>query len=412
MDDVASVLSKFREDAGDPAGVRLRKMLAIVRAHLGMDVGFVSEFAEGRRVFRLVDAGVETAVVAGASDPLEESYCQRIVDGRLPEIIHDAGATTATAKLPVTRALSIGAYIGVPMRLRDGCVYGTLCCFARQPDRTLGRRDLATLRAFADLMAEIIYGDIEAQRTQDECRARITGTITRSEFTTAYQPIYDLRGNRLTGFEALTHFAAEPHRAPDLWFAEALHAGLGGDLEIAALRQACAGLARLPRGTSLSVNLSPSVITEPGFTALFDGLPADRLILEVTEHAKVADYAALAAALQPMRARGLRLAVDDAGAGHASFRHVLDLNPDIIKLDMSLTRDVDRDPARRALALALTAFGLAIGSEIVAEGVETGAELAALRDIGVTKVQGFLLGRPLSLDEASALPASLTERTD
>jgi EAL domain-containing protein (putative c-di-GMP-specific phosphodiesterase class I) len=133
-------------------------------------------------------------------------------------------------------------------------------------------------------------------------------------------------------------------------------------------------------------------------------MPLDRIILEITEHAAVADYAALNAVLKRYRANGLRLAADDAGAGYSCFRHVLDMRPNVIKLDMSLTRDIDKDPARAALASALTIFGRSIEAEIVAEGVETLAELNVMREIGVTKVQGYLLGKPQPLEAAKQTP--------
>jgi EAL domain-containing protein (putative c-di-GMP-specific phosphodiesterase class I) len=139
------------------------------------------------------------------------------------------------------------------------------------------------------------------------------------------------------------------------------------------------------------------------FSKLFATLPLERVVLEVTEHAAVANYTELTARLHPFRLRGLRLAVDDAGAGHSSFRHVLDLRPDTIKLDMSLTRSIDRDRGRQALAGALSMFGRAMGSQIVAEGVESEAELEALRRVGVTKVQGYLTGRPMPLADAVQL---------
>jgi len=99
-------------------------------------------------------------------------------------------------------------------------------------------------------------------------------------------------------------------------------------------------------------------------------------------------------ALKPLRKRGLRIAVDDTGAGHSSFRHILQMHPDYIKLDMSLSRGIDRDPARRALASALIWFAREIGCKLVAEGVEKASELRTLRDIGVKIVQGHLIARP------------------
>ncbi|MCO6058006.1 EAL domain-containing protein [Pseudomonas sp. MOB-449] len=123
-----------------------------------------------------------------------------------------------------------------------------------------------------------------------------------------------------------------------------------------------------------------------------------QIVLEITEHDVVADYEGLSAGLAPLRSLGIRLAVDDAGAGYASFRHILMLKPDIIKLDGSLTQNIDSDPTRRALAVALIQFAAETGSKIVAEGVETLSELNILRDLNVNKAQGFLLGRPMPIE--------------
>ena len=126
-------------------------------------------------------------------------------------------------------------------------------------------------------------------------------------------------------------------------------------------------------------------------------------MLEVTEHASVRDYDLITEALEPMRAKGLLLAVDDAGAGYASFRHILKLKPDVIKLDGSLIRNIDTSRDCRALASALIRFGQDTGCKIVAECVETEAELAILRELQVSKAQGYLLGSPMPLDNSQML---------
>lgn len=142
------------------------------------------------------------------------------------------------------------------------------------------------------------------------------------------------------------------------------------------------------------MNVSPATVLAGGLEALLAELPQWRVVIELTEHRQVTDYAALRAALAPLRRRA-RLAVDDVGAGYSGLRHLLDLRPDIIKLDMSLTRDVDTDPARGVLAQAMVRFASEIGSVVVAEGVETQGELAALRAFGVTHAQGYHLSRPM-----------------
>ena len=369
--------------------------LRAIRQHLGMDVAFISEFTDDERVFRHVDAeGPECPVEVGGADPLEDSYCQRVVDGRLPELIRDAGALPAAAELEVTAALPVGAHLSVPIRLADGQVFGTFCCFSAAPDHSLNDRDLAMMRVFADLTAAQIDHDRADQRRQAEAIARVREVMSGEGLSMLFQPIVDIDAGRPVGFEALARFDQTPRRGPDLWFAEAAEVGLGVDLELAAVRMALRHLPQLPPSAYLAVNVSPLTAISGLLDAALSDVPAHRVVVEITEHDVIETYDQLEASLSDLRRRGVRVAVDDAGAGYASFRHVLRLQPDIIKLDMTLTRDIDHDAPRRALASALIAFGRDTGSAIVAEGVETAAELRTLRQLGVDAAQGYFLGRP------------------
>jgi EAL domain-containing protein (putative c-di-GMP-specific phosphodiesterase class I) len=213
------------------------------------------------------------------------------------------------------------------------------------------------------------------------------------------QPIVDLATGEAVGFEALSRFT-EPSGAPrrtDLVFADARTLGLGGRLELAAARSALALFPDLPPGTYLSVNLSPAALLDP---AAFDLLgaalndAAGRLVVEVTEHQHVSDYPTLLHVLARLRARGLRLAIDDTGSGFASLQHVALMRPEIIKLDIAFVRDVHRDPARRAVTRAMLGFAAEVGATLVAEGVETAAEHEELLRLGATVGQGYHLGRP------------------
>ena len=174
-------------------------------------------------------------------------------------------------------------------------------------------------------------------------------------------------------------------------------------LELAAVRKVLADLPRVPADLYLAVNASPETILSPELAGMLENASAKRIILELTEHAHVDDYARLLGALQPLRQRGIRLAVDDAGAGYASLQHVLHLQPDLIKLDMGLTRNIDIDLPRRALASALISFARETGCRIIAEGVETASELATLRSLGVEKAQGYFLGRPMPLTDIATM---------
>jgi len=235
--------------------------------------------------------------------------------------------------------------------------------------------------------------DQELTSELKERRSRI-GEAYRS-LETVFQPIVDLQSGRPVGVESLARFNLSPARPPNEWFLEAAELGLGVQLELVALRSALEQLHRLPSGLYLSLNASPTAMMAPQFLETITRVPADRLVLEVTEHTEIDDYPRFGSAIDHLRSNGARLAVDDAGSGYASFLHVLNLRPDVIKLDIGLTRGIDADPARRALGSALLHFGFeAYRASMVAEGIETAGELQTLRDLGCGFGQGFYLGRP------------------
>jgi EAL domain-containing protein (putative c-di-GMP-specific phosphodiesterase class I)/CheY-like chemotaxis protein len=219
---------------------------------------------------------------------------------------------------------------------------------------------------------------------------------TPEALTMAYQPIFDLRTSNVVGLEALARFT-DGSRGPEAWFHDAEGVGMRLELELAAVRIAMQDLDHLPHDAYLSVNLSPDAATSDGFRDLLTEVSVDRIVVEVTEHTPVDDYEALRDFLGGLKTRGMRLAIDDAGAGFSSFRHILRLAPDIIKMDVSLTRGIDSDGARRAFARSLISFASSIGATLVAEGVETRAELDALRALDVRYGQGFFLARPAPL---------------
>jgi EAL domain-containing protein (putative c-di-GMP-specific phosphodiesterase class I)/CheY-like chemotaxis protein len=215
-----------------------------------------------------------------------------------------------------------------------------------------------------------------------------------------FQPIVDLQDRRLVGVEALARFNLEPRHSPDVWFAAAHRVGLGVELELLAVQKAIRAATNLPSGVHLAVNVSPAAIMSPGIAATLAEAPAGQLVLEVTEHAKVDDYGALRAALGPLRDQGVRLAIDDVGAGFASLRHVLSLDPDIIKLDREITAGVDHDAGRAKLVGGLIAGASAVSTVVVAEGIETETQLQCLRHFGVRGGQGYFIGPPSDLASA------------
>jgi EAL domain-containing protein (putative c-di-GMP-specific phosphodiesterase class I) len=225
-------------------------------------------------------------------------------------------------------------------------------------------------------------------------RARIRSVMDNGGLEIAFQPIVDLESRAVVGHEALSRFRAGPMRGPAQWFAEAHEVGLGTELELWAVKLACERSRLLPKGTFMAVNVSPATAERQALLDLLGCAHVDHVVLEVTEHAPVEDYPRFRVAIGRMRERGALLAIDDAGAGFASLRHILELNAELIKLDGSLTHSLDADPRRRSLASALIEFGRESGASVLAEHIESELQLHELRRLGVTYGQGYHLGRP------------------
>jgi EAL domain-containing protein (putative c-di-GMP-specific phosphodiesterase class I)/DNA-binding NarL/FixJ family response regulator len=255
----------------------------------------------------------------------------------------------------------------------------------------LARRMPIFLEA-ADVAAVLLGPGLEAERGHLEACASLESVIAGQAFTPHFQPLVSLVDGGVVGYEALTRFA--DGTAPDVRFAEAQRLGLGPELELATLRAAAEAAATLPRSAFLALNVSPSLVLEAeGLGSALAGAQRD-LVLELTEHAPIDDYAALRAALARIDPP-VHVAVDDAGSGYASLRHILVLRPAYVKLDISWIRDIDADPARQALVAGLVHFAAEVGCQLIGEGIETEAERRTLRLLGVPLGQGYLLGRPL-----------------
>lgn len=255
---------------------------------------------------------------------------------------------------------------------------------------------LITVREFGVVAGPLLGPPLAERARLDGLHEAVSQVIDRQAFHPVFQPIVDLSSGQTVGYEALTRF--DDGVRPDVCFANAAAAGLGASLESACLRAAQRDAIAIPAGAWLSLNVSPALAAAmvPLIAVLEHG--ERDIVLEITEHAPIADYAGLTAALGGIR-RHIRIAVDDAGAGYAGLKHILEIRPDIVKLDIALVRGVDGDPVRRALIAGMGAFARESGCGLLAEGIETPEELATLRALGVPLGQGFLLGRPAAIDD-------------
>lgn len=233
-------------------------------------------------------------------------------------------------------------------------------------------------------------------------RSAIGRVIRDRLYHSAYQPIVSLSNRRLEGFECLTRFERSVGKSPDLWFLEAAKAGLAHRLEVDTLGCALRALKVLPPSIYLSVNVSADALRQGELLALLQTIDPKRIVLELTEHHPVHDYDSLNAVLGPLRAAGLRLAIDDVGTGYADLQHLVRLRPDVVKFDISLTSRVLDCRTSRAMMEGLVTFTHTIGGRVVAEGIETAEQYHALHALAVDAGQGYFLGRPIGAGIAKA----------
>jgi EAL domain-containing protein (putative c-di-GMP-specific phosphodiesterase class I)/DNA-binding NarL/FixJ family response regulator len=268
-------------------------------------------------------------------------------------------------------------------------------------ERAGSGQSMLSAEVTGDVISELV-GQLGHQRRGVERERRRRGRVERAiaddgAVQIVFQPICALDSLEVRGYEALARFPGPPQRGPEHWFREASEVGLSIQLELVAVERALSRIAEIPGDVYLSVNVSPATVVSAAFKRVLAEAPAERIVLEITEHAPIADYDTFNAGLASVRALGARLAIDDAGAGFASLRHILRLEPEFIKLDITLIAAIESDRSQQALAAGIISFADGIGATVVAEGIEHTEALEALRALGVPCGQGFHLGRPAGL---------------
>ncbi|MEX2245105.1 MAG: EAL domain-containing protein [Dehalococcoidia bacterium] len=326
--------------------------------------------------------------------PIEQALARR-----LREHLADGPWVVELGSNGVGRRPAGGVAVALPLDGPDG-PFGVLVVrvdSGRRGPRDIARR-LPLLLQLADLTAPALRELVEAGGTQLQRRAALKAVISDRAFQPHFQPVVALADRAVFGYEALTRFA--DGTPPDRVFAEAARLGLGRELERATLAAAVGAARNLPAAALLGLNVSPAFVLSGDLPDIL--AYADRpVVIELTEHAPIEDYAAVKAALARVQPP-VEVAVDDAGSGYASLRHILALKPAYVKLDLSWIRDIDEDPARQSLVAGLSHFAGEVGCRLVGEGVETEAEAGTLLRLGVPLGQGYLFGRAAPAPPAAA----------
>ena len=395
------------------AGLDPHKVVDVVtrRAQeLTRSTGAVVEIVEGDKLIYWSASGAATAQLGlhEAIDASISGLCVRT--GRVLRC--DDSETDPRVDIDVCRRVGLRSALVAPLPYGD-TVIGVLKVIAPAVN-AYQQEDVRTLELLSSLIGATLShavrhaaieaelnSKVEADKLESDdhnaLRERIQKVIECESFRTVYQPVIELESGKTVGYEALARFTASPRLPPDRWFDDAVRTGLGLELELAVARRALQALPRMPDDTYLCINVSPAAAVSKEIERMCMQFAPHRIVLEITEHSFVDDYALLSERTRALRRLGVRLAIDDAGAGFASLRHVLRLEPDLIKLDMSIVHDIDIQLRHQSLASALLTFANGTSASILAEGIETQGEFETLKRLGVTYGQGHFLGYPAAL---------------
>jgi diguanylate cyclase (GGDEF)-like protein len=392
-DRLAHALDRHRRDRRGLAVVLIDlDNFKLVNDSLGHGVGDELLVAVGERLRRATRSGDTVARLGG------DEFAVLLEDGGCAEEVAARALAELAEPLPVgDRHVATGASIGIAV-LDPADRFTSAAEMLQHADIAM----YSAKRAGKGL-ARAYSAELAGAATQElDLRSALLADLTAGRIDVAFQPVYDLRLEPL-GVEALARwrFRAQPV-LPETFLAVARDLGCLNLLDEAVLRNAVDAGAEFP-ALQVGVNVDRTTLAQPGFPArvaeILDaaGLPADRLVVEVLEVDHIEQDPLAVASLAALRAAGVVIAVDDFGAGYATLARLGALRPHIVKIDRSLV-DGSSDAAGAALLRSAAQLGRQLGAEVVAEGVETPEQLAAVTAAGCDAVQGFLLSRPLTRD--------------
>lgn len=341
--------------------------------------------------------GDEFAVIhASSGDPEEVGRLARRLVDRLGEPFVLSG-----------QRVLIGASVGVAVAPRDGA----------QGEELLSAADLALYQAKAQTMRGWRFFEPQmnvAAQSRRDLERDLRAAVEREEFELFYQPVLEVSSLRIKHFEALIRWR-HPQRglvAPDSFIPLCEQAGLILPLGAWVLRRACEEAASWPAEIGVAVNISAVQVAAGNLDFIVaaalaeSGLKSERLELEITETSLLNNSESTLATLHKIKALGVRIAMDDFGAGHSSLGYLQRFPFDKVKIDRAFARDVDCSPKSAAIVKAMLDLCAALGLTTTIEGVETEAQFRALAKMGGTKVQGYLFSRP---QPAHCVPALLAQ---
>jgi EAL domain-containing protein (putative c-di-GMP-specific phosphodiesterase class I) len=380
----------------------IREILKSLRTEIGMDVAFIAEFSEGKRVFRYIDGSEGSPPVKpGDGDPIEHTYCQRVIDGQLPDIIFDIGSLPPEEQLAVAEDYKIKSYLCVPITFEDGRIYGSLGCIGHQPNWQIGQEDIRLMSAMADVYGQWFNMREKVHSRQHDMEAKVQAALNGQLLEVLYQPIFDIKRMKAIGFESLARVRDKDGLSPLSLFKEAEVLGHKVELELKAIRLGLQGLDYYQEGQFVSVNASKETALSPLLPAVLDHADMKRVVLEINDPMDLQLFSKVTKSLRALLNRGLRIALDDRALGTEGLKALDTLGPDIIKLKVRNVMRMQGDRLLKLQASPFSGYSEESACKLIVEGVETRQQLDTILELGITHAQGYFLGAPIGLLEAA-----------
>ncbi|WP_045877604.1 EAL domain-containing protein [Pseudofrankia sp. DC12] len=372
----------------------LVELLDVLRRRLHMELAWLGQLKGDLLVLQVMSGDGDCfGVRPGMSIRQGSSLWEKSLSGEIPAVLPDVRADPRAARVTSATEFDIGSYAATPVFDAEGETYGMLGCLSREPSPGLDESDASFLRLLAGFLSQFVIDLRQQWDVRSGVWRQIRTLLDEGGPQVHFQPVVELSTGRVIGLEGLSRFPTALQGPKDL-FAAAATVGLGPELEMAAIRNALRALPDIPAEVTLTVNASPATATGGLVDLVLSTGTPERVAVEITEHDYIGDDRGLLLVADILRGHGTHIAVDDVGSCYSGLEQLLHLRPEVIKMDYFITHGIDLDPARQAVAAGLTRIAQEIGGRVVAEGIETVAELEAVVATGIECGQGFLLGPP------------------
>lgn len=376
----------------------LSDIVSAVRAYFGMEFAFIAQVARDNIITQNVSApGLEGIIKEQEEYQNSSAFFEYILE--IDKIDYSFCDTRLGVFKYISpfKMLNLKSFLLATLDVESPDRRVIFLCGSSKNRADLDRCDALLGSFFSDLIRCHYRRNDSLIETDKSILNDLNNIINNKELDVVYQPIVNLKNKSIVGFEALSRFVHSRFRTPDAWFREARRLNLLSRLELVAISKALDGFDFSNNTSYLSLNISASTLLHREFLKAIEGVPSSRLVLEIIEHEPLDCYGDFSDMLQLLRSKGVRIAIDDLGAGFASLNNVINIKPDIVKLDLNITRNIHIDSARAALVAGLVYFAREMSTILVAEGIENEDQCKLVADLGVDLAQGYFLGLPNKL---------------